>query len=250
MLNQINKKDGDKKPFRSNHWPQHSSALTLQLVAPFTLEAGCLICLMRHQHNPPCLMDAGHFEEKIIENFNFFFFSWGISHILSFSKDAAQGVQTNQSDSHWRNDESSVTEVSSSLVPLHQPIHSHHLKDHRICPMHFQRQLWKGQLAGKEKRQWFCLNMSPWRVGSPGKRKYQPGTVNAAGTVKCCEVTPDPLIMVCIMPFSREPLKSINWTMVQNWKSVKNQKKFPSKTWNVTFQRMRRIMGSVCLWKN
>lgn len=148
---------------------------------------------METQLNSPCLMDVGHFEE------NFNLFSWEISHILASSKDAAQGVQTNQPATPWTTDASSITEVSSSLVPLHQPIHSHHLKDHRICPMHFQRQLWKGQLARKKRREWFCFNKSPWRVGSPGKTKYQPGTVNSAFR-DFCEVTPDTLIMGCIVP--------------------------------------------------
>lgn len=50
---------------------QHSSALTL--MAPFAFAAGCLLSPRRHQHNSPCLMDVGRFEEKITENFNFFF---------------------------------------------------------------------------------------------------------------------------------------------------------------------------------
>lgn len=157
---------------------QHSSALTL--MAPFAFAAGCLLSPRRHQHNSPCLMDVGRFEEKITENFNFFFFPEGFHTFQHLPRMQLKVCRQSNLPSPEEMMHHQLPKVSSSLVGLHQPVRSHDSKDHRICPVHFQRQLWKGQLARKEKRERFCFSMSPWRVGSPGKRKYQPGTVSAA----------------------------------------------------------------------
>lgn len=158
---------------------QHSSVLTLQLMAPFAFAAGCLLSPRRHQHNSPCLMDVGCFEEKITENSNFFF-PEGFHTFQHLPGTQLKVCRQSNLPSPEEMMHHQLPKLSSSLVGLHQPVRSHDLKDHRICPVHFQRQFRKGQLARKEKRERFCFSMSPWRVGSPGKSKYQPGTVSAA----------------------------------------------------------------------
>lgn len=56
--------------------------------------------------------------------------------------------------------------------------------------MSFHRQLWKGKLAWKERKESFCLSLSPWtvqaeqleacKIGAPGRRKHPPRALSAA----------------------------------------------------------------------
>lgn len=127
-----------------------------------------------------------------------------------------------------------LLKLSSSLVPLHQPINSHHLKDHRICPMCFKRQFWKVQLARKEKRERRCLKMSPWGVESPEKRKYQPGTVSAAFSTSVLWSNSRFLDhgVCCAHHFAGRSWQALAGWLYRTENLCKTRKTFPNTTWN------------------